>query len=487
MATYYVDSAADAGGNGTTTALTGANCAFKTLAQVNAKAFSPGDFCLFNRGQTWVGTLTPGDSGTYGHNITYGAYGSGAQPIIDATDLSYGINGIKDYITITDFALKYARVAGVGHSRFDGSVEHATPGWVIQNCTLTECSIMAFGPNTIIQDNVLTGPNGASADAGAITVRGLVASNCQVLRNTVSGFAERGIWFLIGASSPTVSDNIVHDISGGEGYGIDFDGYGQLITGVVTCTGNTVYNVAPLWGIYMENCSGGSVIKNNLVYNCTDAGIAYMNYFAFPGHYVDQRGNNIGGQVSYNVIYGCNKGLYAESVSGIDFWNNVVDDPAGATPKGIGIAAASPAYTTDIDIRNNVFGSGLTYVCSIPGNTWTDVIAAFDYNAVEDITIMYEHGDSHSLNLATLQAGGKATHCFTTDPAFIDGPNHNYALDTGSPCIDTGVNVGLTNDFNGDEIFGVPDIGAYEYGSTHLPDLYVRVHGGPRGDRKGRR
>jgi parallel beta-helix repeat protein len=55
---------------------------YSTLAQVSAATFTGGDQILFNRGETFYGTLTIHNSGTFGNLITYGAYGTGADPII---------------------------------------------------------------------------------------------------------------------------------------------------------------------------------------------------------------------------------------------------------------------------------------------------------------------------------------------------------------------------------------------------------------------
>ncbi|MBE3088046.1 MAG: right-handed parallel beta-helix repeat-containing protein, partial [Chloroflexi bacterium] len=80
--TFYVDTAADAGGDGTTSALTGATCAWDTIADVNAASFNAGDSILFKRGCTWREQLTVPSSGSAGSVITFGAYGEGADPII---------------------------------------------------------------------------------------------------------------------------------------------------------------------------------------------------------------------------------------------------------------------------------------------------------------------------------------------------------------------------------------------------------------------
>lgn len=87
MAIYYVDTNAAAGGDGTTSELTGPTCAWDTIADVNGAAFSDGDFVLFRRGCTWREKLTVPSSGSVGSPITFGAYGTGAKPIISGADI----------------------------------------------------------------------------------------------------------------------------------------------------------------------------------------------------------------------------------------------------------------------------------------------------------------------------------------------------------------------------------------------------------------
>lgn len=86
MATYYVDTASS-GGDGTTQATSGAQAAFATIAAVNGASFSAGDSILFKRGCTWREQLTVPSSGSAGSPITFGAYGSGNDPIISGGDV----------------------------------------------------------------------------------------------------------------------------------------------------------------------------------------------------------------------------------------------------------------------------------------------------------------------------------------------------------------------------------------------------------------
>jgi hypothetical protein len=76
--TYYVA----ASGSDTNSGTSGSS-PWQTVAKVNASTFLPGDSILFNRGDAWYGTsLVAPSSGSSGSPITFGAYGSGANPII---------------------------------------------------------------------------------------------------------------------------------------------------------------------------------------------------------------------------------------------------------------------------------------------------------------------------------------------------------------------------------------------------------------------
>ena len=76
--TYFVAAAGSDSNSGTSS-----SAPWQTVAKVNGSTFSPGDSILFNRGDIWYGTaLTVPSSGTSGSPITFGAYGSGSNPIL---------------------------------------------------------------------------------------------------------------------------------------------------------------------------------------------------------------------------------------------------------------------------------------------------------------------------------------------------------------------------------------------------------------------
>ena len=75
--TYYISNSGSDSNNGNST-----STAWKSLTKVNSVTFSAGDQILFNRGESFYGSLKINQSGSSGSSITIGAYGNGANPII---------------------------------------------------------------------------------------------------------------------------------------------------------------------------------------------------------------------------------------------------------------------------------------------------------------------------------------------------------------------------------------------------------------------
>lgn len=75
--TYYVSATGSDANNGTSTATP-----FQTISKVNGLTLSAGDNVFFKRGDSFYGNIIVSNSGTSGNPITYGAYGTGAKPII---------------------------------------------------------------------------------------------------------------------------------------------------------------------------------------------------------------------------------------------------------------------------------------------------------------------------------------------------------------------------------------------------------------------
>ena len=108
---YYVDfTGGDDAAQGT-----GPATAWKTIAKVNAEmnTFKAGDSILFKRGERWDGERLLSDthpSGTMSNPIVYGAYGTGAKPIININtvqNVNWTNEGDSIWSTITPTGSRY--------------------------------------------------------------------------------------------------------------------------------------------------------------------------------------------------------------------------------------------------------------------------------------------------------------------------------------------------------------------------------------------
>ncbi len=125
--TYYFSAVS---GDDTRTAQQAQNAStpWKTLDKYNeiSSALRPGDSILFRRGETWHGTLTAKNSGVAGNVIYYGAYGTGANPVISgfatATGWTLHASGIY-YATVDATNLSLVTLNGTarGMGRFPNS------------------------------------------------------------------------------------------------------------------------------------------------------------------------------------------------------------------------------------------------------------------------------------------------------------------------------------------------------------------------------
>ncbi|WP_263382471.1 right-handed parallel beta-helix repeat-containing protein [Granulicella arctica] len=86
--TYYVDSMAGLDSNPGTSQ----GAPWQTIAKVNGVSLNPGDSVLLATGSVWHEQLTVTRSGSTSAPITFGAYGSKQQPILDGADQVSGWN-----------------------------------------------------------------------------------------------------------------------------------------------------------------------------------------------------------------------------------------------------------------------------------------------------------------------------------------------------------------------------------------------------------
>lgn len=133
---------ADASGNDGTSAST----PWKTLGRVSTASLQPGDSVLLARGEMWREGLTIPTSGTTGNPVTFGAYGSGAKPIINAAQHITGWTQHSGDIYVADVGFsvtqlfidgEYADVAHYPASGYLDISEDSTDGTYLVDPDLT--------------------------------------------------------------------------------------------------------------------------------------------------------------------------------------------------------------------------------------------------------------------------------------------------------------------------------------------------------------
>jgi len=455
--TYYVDATNgnddDDGQNPST--------AWQTIKKINETGFQPGDQVLFKRGEIWREQLTIKSSGTPGNPIFFGCYGEDNKPIIEGSD----INGIiqtehciysddqADYIIIDGFRLESCKDAAIFSSENDG--------WIIRNCIIENSGKRGIwgrgNPNGdgsakdwIVEDNtigVINCDNSGSNMKAAILLHGMYAP--IIRRNKIASENTRGIILNSGDGVNSGAESTLAEI-----YENDIT---NSLSGIIAC--------------WTTHCK----IYRNHIHNCRGLGIATPYGSHNP-------------EIYYNVINDLSISPDGRLFNGIDIncdsqngkvYNNIVRK----------VAYCSFTIETDVapcngwEIRNNIFDARENSPGDVPIQVYNDIsdITISNNNYICNKTESYfrdkvgrwkgEYLALQEWNSRTVDSGS-----ISSDPLWVDPENSDLRLSDDSPCIDAGMNVGLSRDFDGNPVFhgqGV-DIGAFEY-HTIYPPKNVRI------------
>lgn len=163
--TYYVDSSiADKNPASATPDCTNYNSstfrcsggsadAYATVADINAGSFSPGDNILFRRGQTWREQLAVPSSGNSGSPITFGAFGSGADPVISGGDVVTGFSSTT--VTSTDVIAAQSTIGSQANiNNIAAQAWQATEWTPTSTLTLYSVNLQAWMVGTVTSGNV---------------------------------------------------------------------------------------------------------------------------------------------------------------------------------------------------------------------------------------------------------------------------------------------------------------------------------------------
>ncbi len=241
--------------------------------------------------------------------------------------------------------------------------------------------------------------------------------------------------------------NSFHDNTGvnGEGLGIMV---GWDSTGV-TVAHNEVYNNVGD-GIKYYNTGDSHIIEYNEIYNNGNDGIDISGDATFDG--------GAGTIIRYNVVY-------ENGVTGGDAGIKLTNDYATGsfiynnTVWGNTLGHQCFVNASSTTIKNNIFIAPANKALSLANTTNQNS----DNNCVTGTGTFMRWGGA-SYNWADyLTNSSQDAASINADPLFVDEAGDDFQLKILSPCIDAGISVGLSTDFDGKRIVGIPEIGAYEF------------------------
>ena len=303
-ATYYVDADADAGGDGTTTATTGAQCAWDHLSDITAASFNADDQILLQKGDTWTGEnlYFGGDegSGTSGHPIILGSYGTGARPIIDTNSAAANAMNFEDlnYWTIQGLEFK----GGTLNQLIFHADDAAMTDIIMEDC-IVNASTSAAGNHAV-----------------QITESGFAATNIKISKCSITGTSGTGdgINAFAVTSGLNIYKNYIYsvggdciDVAGGDLHivnanlcksaganGIKVHGQQHLLTNVVVRNNIVNHDTGTGYGIVIQDSTDG-LIYNNTVYMAAGVGHYAAMQFDEPNTPDSFTGNIIKNNVCY--------------------------------------------------------------------------------------------------------------------------------------------------------------------------------------------
>lgn len=387
--------------------------------------------------------------------------GSDPNQLVYATmsgDKTINIDG-KDYITVKNLAM-------YGSSTSNGTVYlNASHHINLENLFLSDCYICvtSFGSdNGKLLNSLLT----RTAQGILFNTSGGVWSNDWIVRNNEISVVSRHPRFT--------------NYPDGEAIGIQ-DGTNNLFEY------NNIHTVAGAGFVLYMTSTGvlsNTIVRYNRVHDVTDA-------LGLGGHRetgIDFHTHNI----NYVPDNNANNEIYSNIIS-----NVVATEPSNYKGSALFNVGSRPSNGEPWKIYNNTALNSTRCLTTFDLATGDNAIIFSNnmcINTIEhhiqygssngepqslmqiDNNLYYPDGPSmfnwdgalYDFNGLIVNAGKESSSPTPAAPLFVDPSNpdpdlRDFHLTAGSPAINTGVDMGLTMDYDGNPIINTPDIGAYEY------------------------
>ncbi len=459
-ATYYVDSnSGDDNNNGLS-----ADTAWRTIHKANnmISQLPVGSDILFKRGEQFsTHSLYITLGGTATDPVVIGAYGNGPKPVLKNDTHIICSQKDLEHIHVQDIffqspgfgsavSFRAENLHDITISRIDirdsdqnGIFMAAIDGYLIEDCTIRNCGlsgVVIYGTdedwppitNGIIRGNEIVDMDPVHGDG--ITLHksdgenhGDIGSN-HLLENNRIGNCGENAYDLTAGSHITLRNC--------EGYGSNE--IEVLLAADDVWIDRCYFHDGNGDGIYIAP-SNRAKISNSIIANMAQHSlvIGSTNGSGNPVSDVEIYHNNIYNTVNNSIIDVIN------GVDGIQFKNNIVFDETAMLRYVRYLGPSSPAST------NSNFNYNIWWRPNGDTNK-------FGWDSEDEKLFDFAYWQDHY---------GQGSNSLFTEPDWVDAAGGNYHLQEGSVGIDTGVNVGILDDFEG--IYRPQgnriDIGAFEY------------------------
>ncbi len=420
-ATYYVDATNGNDSNAGTSEAT----PWKTISKVNSLSFHAGDNIYFKKGEVWRETAVITSSGTAENPIRFDTYGTGSKPIVDGENIRVDsfILRSKEYIIINGFEMKNQTHRGV----YLQSSGHVT----IQNNVMKglKVGIQAEDACTSLKifNNEITNCESAGISIG-------YSSDVEIAYNDVDGTANVGNGIWAGYSTNVIIHHNKSINNYWNGIGISHSSGCSIHSNIAIA--NSCGDDKRYAGIAIEvDAENNEVFNNLMLRNCN------------AGFLTNSSNNEIYNNVMYGNLQQVSMGDWQGSLPESNVYKNNIFVLTDESHRAVAIWK----YKESFNPLTNIFDYNLYYFTSGPDK---ENLAAIGASSPYDGWYPF----------SKWQSIGKEANGIVGNPLFIDPSDNNFHLQQDSPCINTGTNVGVDYDYDGNaRPMGINyDIGAYE-------------------------
>ncbi len=322
-----------------------------------------------------------------------------------------------------------------------------------------------------------------------ILVHGYKADSNTIENNIIKENNHAGIG-VMDSSKNIISDNIVNN-NGGPGIHI-----GGVVSNNNIIEKNTIYGNClkrdDIYGIDLLSVGDNNIIRYNIVYSQHDT-LLDSNIGPNPGNPEGSPKYGTGGirfdggvpntnvwnasgnKAYYNLIYNERTGMSVLNFNNVEFYNNTIYN---SLDSGMNFLAYNDAKTnfSGLVIMNNIIHTAPKMINFTvrPNSIWTNYPIFNNniyYNSNEtkfnwitaDVFTVKEVDFTGWKKLPEISANNSESNSQNINPLLNNPTNNNFSLSNNSSAINAGASVGLDHDIAGQQIIGLPDIGAYEY------------------------